>query len=225
MSDAPSWLTEDAGTGADANAAAAAPSTPAAAPPTFSLDENAAGAGAAGGAAASADKSGANAASSATEATEEKELPTIVLFMRLANMAAAIALIVCSILVMATIPSVSNWVLAIYATIGGLLICCQETQLKFLRVIMAMNFGFLFSPFWRFWYYILMASVCWAYDNLFGKIVAIAMATVAMFNTYILFRYPSYRKVRERIAKEEDARIEAQIQAQVRQRAVGQLTS
>lgn len=125
---------------------------------------------------------------------------------------------------MTTLPSLSNWVLAVYATCGGLLVCCLETQLKFLRVMIALNFGFLFDAVWRFLYYLLMASVAWAYNNLFGKIVAIALVVVALFNTYVLCRYPSYRKVRERIAEEEDKRIEARISKEVKKQAVNQIT-
>jgi hypothetical protein len=125
---------------------------------------------------------------------------------------------------MTTLPSLSNWVLAVYATCGGLLVCCLETQLKYVRVIIALNFGFLFDALYRFLYYLLMASVAYAYDNLFGKIVAVALVAVAFFNTYVLCRYPSYRKVRERIAEEEDKRIEARISKEVKKQAVNQIT-
>ena len=125
---------------------------------------------------------------------------------------------------MISLPSISNWVLAVYAVLFGLLVCCLETQLKFLRVMIALNFGFLFDPIWRFLYYFLMASVAWAYNNLFGKIVAICLVVCALFNTYVLCRYPGYRKVRERIAEEEDKRIEARISKEVRRQAASQLT-
>jgi hypothetical protein len=108
---------------------------------------------------------------------------------------------------------------------GALLICCLETQLKFLRVIIAVNFGFLFNSAWRFIYYLILSSVAWSYDNLFGKIMAIALAAVAVFNTYILCRYPSYRRIREKIAEEEDKRIEARISKEVKRQAVSQLST
>jgi hypothetical protein len=115
-------------------------------------------------------------------------------------------------------PSPSVFVLAIYATCGGILICCLETQLKvsdysvakcvmeynirlrllfsqyrfdllfsqFLRVIIAVNYGFLFNSVWRFLFYLLLSSVCWSYGSLFGKIVAGCLAGCAVFNTYVL---------------------------------------
>ena len=119
-------------------------------------------------------------------------------------------------------PSVA--VLAIYATCGGLLICCLETQLKFLRVIIAVNFGFLFNSVWRFLFYLLLASVCWSYDELFGKIVAGCLVGCAVFNTWVLCRYPAYRAMREKIAEEEDKRIEARIGKEVKRQALRQMT-
>jgi hypothetical protein len=116
------------------------------------------------------------------------------------------------------------FVLAIYATCGGLLICCLETQLKFLRVMIAVNFGFLFHSVWRFFFYLLMASVAWSFDNLFGKIVACVFGAVAVFNTYVLCRYPSYRRMREKIAEEEDKRIESRISKEVKKQAVRTVT-
>lgn len=116
------------------------------------------------------------------------------------------------------------FILSIYATCGGLLICCLETQLKFLRVIIAINFGFLFNFFWRFLFYLLLASVTWSYNALIGQIMAGVLVGVAIFNTYILCRYPSYRKIRERIAEEEDKRIEARISKEVKKQAIRQAT-
>lgn len=123
---------------------------------------------------------------------------------------------------MVGLPPVSAFVLAIYATCGGLLICCLETQLKFLRVMIAVNFGFLFNSTWRFLFYTVLASVTWSFDNLFGMIVAIALVSVAVFNTYVLCRYPSYRKIREQIAAEEDKRIESRISKEVKKQVVAQ---
>merc|ERR1719266_3121925 len=121
---------------------------------------------------------------------------------------------------MVGLPPISTFILAIYATCGGLLVCCLETQLKFLRVVIALNFGFLFSPFLRFLFYFILASVALAYDDLSGKIACIVIVATAVFNTYVLIRYPAYRAVREKIAEEEDRRIEAKISDGIKRQAV-----
>ena len=123
---------------------------------------------------------------------------------------------------MVSLPPLSSFVLAIYATCGGLLICCLETQLKFLRVIIAVNFGFLFNSVWRFIFYMVIASVSWSYDSFPGKVVAGVWVGIAIFNTYVLCRYPGYRRIREKIAEEEDKRIEARISKEVKRQAVKQ---
>jgi len=124
---------------------------------------------------------------------------------------------------MVGLPIISTFVLAVYATCGGFLICCLETQLKFVRVLIAVNFGFLFNSVWRFLFYILLASVAWAYNGIFGKATAIIFIVVACFNTFILCRYPAYRRIREKIAEEEDKRIEARISKEVKRQAARQM--
>jgi COPI associated protein len=126
---------------------------------------------------------------------------------------------------MISLPPISGFVLAIYATCGALLICCLETQLKFLRVMIAVNFGFLFNSVWRFLFYMLLGSVAWSYNQFFGKVVAIAFGAVALFNTFVLCRYPGYRKIRERVAEEEDRRIEQRISKEVKRQAARQILS
>merc|ERR1719350_423302 len=167
-----------------------------------------------------------NSSGNSGVSTEEKELPSIVLFMRLSNMGVSGVLIAASIMAMISLPSIPIWVLSVYATLMGCLVCCLETQLKFLRTAIAINFGFLFSPFWRFMFYLLMASIAWTYkgtggaSKILGPVTAIALVVVALFNTYVLCRYSSYRSVREKIAEEEDRRIESRISGEVKKQAM-----
>ena len=119
-------------------------------------------------------------------------------------------------------PSIAALILSLYACCGGLLICCLETQLKFLRVMIAVNFGFLFQSAWRFLFYLLLASISWSFGA-FGQIVGCVYVGVACFNTYVLCRYPSYRRMREKIAEEEDRRIEARISKEVKRQAPRQI--
>ena len=74
----------------------------------------------------------------------------------------------------------------------------------------------LFSAFWRFIFYLLLAAIAWQYGSIFDQIVAIAIAATALFNTYVLCAYPSYRSMRDKIAEEEDRRIEAKISGEVK---------
>ncbi len=154
----------------------------------------------------------------------EEGLPRIILMMRLANIGVAAALMLISLIKIAGLPSISMWVLSMYALCGALLICLLETQLKFLRVAIALNFGFLFSASLRFLYYFLLATVSFTFGIL-GGIVAFAIVAVAIFNSYVLFRFPTYRVVRERIAEEEDKLIEAKVSREVKRQTVRSLLS
>lgn len=68
-----------------------------------------------------------------------------------------------------------------------------------------------------------MASVVWFYQGVLGYITAGLLAGVAVFNTYILCRYPTYRKMRDSIAQEEDKRIEAKIRKEMGKQAVNSM--
>merc|ERR1719296_342254 len=76
---------------------------------------------------------------------------------------------------------------------------------------------------YRFLFYCLMASVSWSYKGLLGYITGILLGCVAVFNTYILVKYPAYRKMREQIAAEEDKRIQGKINQQVRKQAISNM--
>lgn len=224
MEDAPSWLADGAEAPAKASSSPSAAVKAASQPKSSLIDAN--GNIKAGATSSSAAGSMLASSGAAVAPPAEDNLPQVVMVMRLANMGVSIALIVCSILYMISLSglvNISAWVLSIYATCGGILVCCLETQLKYLRVSIALNFGFLFSAPLRFLFYILMACVCWTYRGIFGYAVGIALIAVSIFNTYILCRYPGYRAIREKIAEEEDKRLEAKIGDQARKQAMKSL--
>ena len=125
---------------------------------------------------------------------------------------------------MIRLPSPARWILAFYAWFSGLLVCCLETQLPFLRIAIAMNFGFLFNFVARFLFYLLMSSIAISFDDLLGRITSGVLVGTAFYNTYVLYRYPSYKKIRDKIAEEEDKKIRERINQQVRKQAVKELT-
>jgi hypothetical protein len=145
--------------------------------------------------------------------------------MRLLNMGVSIAVITHAVFTFIGLPNPSKWVMAAYSICGGCLICCLETQLKFVRTAIAINFGFLFHPMFRFVFYLILASVMLSFDDLFGKILAGALIGTACYNTFVLYKYPAYRKFRDEVAKEEDLRIEGKIRERVRKEAAVQMFS
>ena len=159
---------------------------------------------------------------------EKEQLKGIILFTRLLNLGTAVAVITHGILKIVNVfKSPQIWILGLYSCCGGCLICCLESQLKMfgIRTAISMNFGFLFNPTFRFLYYIMLATLCWSLEDLFGKILAGVLVGVAVYNTFVLIKFPAYRKLRDELAKEEDKRIEGKIRENARQQAIKQMFS
>lgn len=156
---------------------------------------------------------------------DETSLPQIVMWMRISNVLVAGLTIGLSIYNIWSIPGISEWILNIYTGLAGWLICCLESQLSFCRKLIAINFGFLFSGTFRLLFYLLIAAVCIEHRSIFGVITGSCLAAVAALNTYVICRYPSFRKVHEQVAEEERKRLEARINDQVRKQAISALSS
>lgn len=117
---------------------------------------------------------------------------------------------------LANIFSLSKMVLAGYGVCFGLLICCLEVNLSFLRHFVASNFGFLYNPFLRMMFYLLMAMVSWTFETLLGEISCIALLVLALFNTYILCRYPGYRAALKEVTDKEERALRGGIKKEAR---------
>ena len=72
------------------------------------------------------------------------EVSKMVLIMRVMNLVVSFCMVVVSVFHY-KLSSPSLFILSIYSTTGGVLIFLQETQLKFIRTAIALNFGFLFK--------------------------------------------------------------------------------
>lgn len=151
---------------------------------------------------------------------DDDELPKIVLFMRLGNLAAAALLIFGSVGSLTNIFSLSKMVLGGYGVCFGTLVCCLEVNLSFLRHPIASNFGFLYNPFLRLMFYVLMGMVAWSFGTLLGMISSISLGVLSLVNTYILCRYPGYRKALKEISDEEEKKMKREGRKQLWKHAV-----
>mmetsp|Transcript_13939 Transcript_13939/g.16868 ORF Transcript_13939/g.16868 Transcript_13939/m.16868 type:complete len:220 (+) Transcript_13939:104-763(+) len=132
-----------------------------------------------------------------------------------------------SFFLLVTIPkSISIGVLCVYSIVLSTIVFCSElAEIRFLRTCISRNFGFLYNPFWRFNFYVLLASIQLSYDTAFGVINAIAMGIVAIYNTYVLIRYPSIRQrpqeQEQRQEQRNDRKHMKEAQTQVHQQLYG----
>ena len=93
---------------------------------------------------------------------------------------------------LAYIFSPSKMVLGGYGICFGILLCCLESNLSFVRHPLASNFGFLYSPFLRFIFYILLGMISYSFESIVGTMAAVALCVLSLVNTVVLCRYPGY---------------------------------
>jgi len=146
-----------------------------------------------------------------------------ILFMRVFNMATMILLGVAAVFTMTLTVEVDSIILGVYGVLFATLVFCFETQLWFIRKRISSSFGFLFNPIFRTLFYGIMAAVAWSYDSMMGKVSAIVTIVCAVLNFYVLCRFPSYREERDKLAREEDAKINERMNEEIKKRAMAGL--
>jgi hypothetical protein len=102
------------------------------------------------------------------------------------------------------ILSLSKMVLGGYGICFGLLLCCLESNLSFMRHPLASNFGFLYSPFLRFIFYILLGMISYSFESISGTIAAAALCVLSVVNTFVLCRYLGYGAAIQEICDAEE---------------------
>lgn len=167
--ESPSWLADD-------SPAPAAPVTQADAAPAAATTSN-------------------NATEAPAQSSEDKNaLMRVKIMKRFVNMLVSSVSAVRAILIIITIPdSISEFVIAVYsAVLCAFVFLSEMTELAFMKWIL-MNHGYLYSPTWRFMFYLLLASMQWSLGGLWSYINGGALVVVAFFNVYWLLKYPSLR--------------------------------
>jgi hypothetical protein len=170
--DSPSWLAEDTQAPAASMTATPAPAVAASATAT-------------------------TLAASATEAstTEDKNAALRAKVMkRFVNMLVSSVCAARAILLILTIPDgISEFVIAVYsAVLCAFVFLSEMTELAFMKWIL-MNHGYLYSPTWRFMFYLLLASMQWSLGGIWSYANGGALVFVAFCNAYWLLKYPSLR--------------------------------
>lgn len=115
--------------------------------------------------------------------------------------------------------SLSHFVLAAYGIVFGTLACCNEIDLPFLRTPIASNFGFLYSPIFKFLFYVLMGTVSWSFGTLLGTIASAALGVLAVGNACVLCRYPGYRRAMRELSDGESREVEQRARREAKKQA------
>ena len=128
--------------------------------------------------------------------TQEEEdlmaqIPTIIFYTRVLNLALGVCMIVASVLSLLTTTSATTGVLCCYTIAFACLLCCFESGLQVVLRTIALNCGFMYSAAWRSAFMIFISTILFSF-SIFGKVVGILMLVNAAFNVYAIWRYPGY---------------------------------
>eukprot|EP01033_Poteriospumella_lacustris_P017140 gene17138-12262_t len=134
--------------------------------------------------------------------TIDAAIPRMILYTRLINLVLSILMILTSLLAMLTTQSATTGVLACYVIVFSCLLCCFETHLKQVSKFIALNFGFMYSAKSRSFFMLFVGTILFSF-SLFGKVIGLCMIGNALFNVFILFRYPQYEDAQRNNAEAE----------------------
>lgn len=118
-----------------------------------------------------------------------REIPRMILYTRVTNIALSVVMIMVSLLSLLTTNNATTGVLACYVVVFSCLLCCFETHLTQISKFIALNFGFMYSAKSRAAFMFFLGTILFSF-SLFGKIVGCLMLVNAGFNIYILFKHP-----------------------------------
>jgi COPI associated protein len=99
------------------------------------------------------------------------------------------AMILVALLSLLTTTSATTGVLACYIMAFSCLLCCFETHLKQVSKVIAVNFGFLYSGYSRAAFLFFVSTIMFSL-SLFGKLIGLFMMANALFNIFVLIKYP-----------------------------------
>eukprot|EP00518_Triparma_eleuthera_P012596 CAMPEP_0182480570 /NCGR_PEP_ID=MMETSP1319-20130603/35965_1 /TAXON_ID=172717 /ORGANISM="Bolidomonas pacifica, Strain RCC208" /LENGTH=257 /DNA_ID=CAMNT_0024682081 /DNA_START=8 /DNA_END=778 /DNA_ORIENTATION=- len=199
--EAPSWLNESptAAPAAAAPAPAATSAKPANEPAWMSSPAPAPAAAATAAAPAAAQPAGVGAPT-----RPPGDPPAILIWARVFNVVVAIALMIAAIVTIMTLPDVGTFFVSLYVCFFGLALCCFETRLSTIENVLRKDFGFMFSSKGRALFLLFVGFLAFSLGTL-GAIVGGFMIADALFNFYVLIKFPEYFVVGGQASGEQEA--------------------
>ena len=122
-------------------------------------------------------------------------LPQPIKAMRLSNVVSAFFLGMFSVFKLLSLPTIPSAVIALYLLVFGALIFTFELHISCTAKVIAGNLGFMYRAIGRTCFMILVGMLTLSHTgSIFGLFVAILVITTALFNGFILFKFPDYEK-------------------------------
>jgi len=135
-----------------------------------------------------------------TSSAATNEIPRMILYTRVINLALSVLIIIVSLLSLAQTQSATTGVLASYLIVFACLLCCFETHLKQISKVIAINFGFMYSAKARSAFMLFIGTILFSF-NFIGMVIGLCMIANAVFNAYIIFKYPEYENIQRNDAQ------------------------
>lgn len=132
----------------------------------------------------------------------DNSVPRMILYTRVINLGLSTAMFLVALLSFLSTNTVTTGVLACYVLVFSCLLCCFETHLKQMSKVIALNFGFLYSGYSRAAFLFFVSTIVFSL-SLFGKLIGLLMFANAIFNIFILFKYPGFDEAQRSDAQNE----------------------
>jgi hypothetical protein len=89
--------------------------------------------------------------------------------------------------------NISTSFLALYVFFFSTIICCYEVAFKMISTYIVQNFGFMYNPWGRFIFLILVAIMLFQL-SVMGKVVFALLLVVMLLQIYVDFKYRQFEK-------------------------------
>jgi len=153
----------------------------------------------------------------APQPTEEQA--RIFLSMRLVNVGLSVLLAAASAVTILSVTSLTTGVICLYIFVFACLLCCFETHLTQIKQIISTNFGFLYNAKGRAVFLLFIGLLSFNL-GLLGKIAGGLMLANAVFNFYIICKYPEYEAITLQQDGAKDAKQFMESHPELKQQAV-----
>ena len=140
-----------------------------------------------------------------TKVNAPSNLPAMIVYMRLGNIALCIMMFLSSILCL-TGDNFSTAVLSIYVMAFSCLLCCFETHLKAISQAINENFGFLYNAKGRASFLIFVGLLCFS-QGFLGTLAGVGMIMNSLFSFYVIYTCPEYEAIHEAYGQEDGSQV------------------
>jgi len=115
----------------------------------------------------------------------------VILTIRLVNILLAAIMTTNAVFTIISLTTITTGVLCVYTAVFCLMMCCYECQIKQIIKLMAGNFGFMYNAKSRIIFLIFIGIISFSINE-WGRILGAVMIGNALFQLFVICKYPGY---------------------------------